>query len=49
MEFDIVSVAAMLWDSGWRSIDRDQIKSEYNLTDEQTDAVCETLASFEDE
>lgn len=39
--------AAALYDGGWRSTDRDQMMSEYNLTQEEADGICEVLAELE--
>ena len=39
--------AAALYDGGWRSTDRDQMMSEYNLTREEADRICEVLAELE--
>lgn len=44
---DYDQVAASLYDGGWRAADRDDIKNEYDLTDEQTDKICEKLAEYE--
>lgn len=47
MEFDVTSIAAALYDGGWRAGDYDQFVSEYHLTPEQAEAICETLASYD--
>lgn len=39
--------AAALYDGGWRSTDRDQLMSEYGLTPEEADGICEVLAELE--
>ena len=39
--------AAALYDGGWRSTDRDQLMSEYGLTPEEADRICEVLAVLE--
>ena len=39
--------AAALYDDGWRSTDRDQLMSEYGLTPEEADGICEVLAELE--
>lgn len=44
---EIESCAAALYDGGWRSKDRDEIKEEYNMDDEWTDAICEKLKEYE--
>ena len=43
---DIESAAANLYDGGWTAEDRDQLISEYELTEEDADAICEMLKSF---
>lgn len=42
-EEKVENCAAALYDGGWRSKDRDEIKEEYNMDDEWTDAICEKL------
>ena len=44
---DIESSAAALYDGGWRASDRDDLMTEYDLTMEEADAVCEKLAEYE--
>lgn len=44
---EIESCAAALYDGGWRSKDRDEIKEEYNMDDEWADAICEKLKEYE--
>lgn len=43
---DVESCAAALYDGGWRAEDRDQMISEYELTEDEADAICERLAEF---
>lgn len=43
---DISSSAAALYDGGWRAEDRDQLISEYDLTEDEADQLCEALAEF---
>lgn len=45
---DIRSSAAALYDGGWRAEDRNELVSEYNLTAEEADEICEMLALFEE-
>lgn len=40
------SVAAALFDGGWRKEDGEQLMHEYGLTDEQTAVICELLADM---
>lgn len=49
MCYDLYDDAAALFDGGWRASDRNQMISEYDLSDEQADAICEWLAAFEDD
>ena len=44
---DIQSSAAALFDGGWRSSDRDQLIEEYELTPDETDAICAELDRME--
>lgn len=46
MEFDVTSIAAVLYDGGWRADDYDQLVSEYHLTRKQAEAICNKLAAF---
>ena len=45
---DITSTAAALYDGAWRAEDRDELIAEYDLTEEEADAICEFLREFED-
>lgn len=44
---EVEASAAALYDDGWRSKDRDELKKEYNMDDEWTDAICEKLKEYE--
>lgn len=44
---DYRSSAAALYDGGWRAEDRDELISEYGLTEEEVSKICEILAEFE--
>ena len=41
--------AAALYDGGWRAEDRDQLISEYNLTADEADEICEGLKEIDEE
>lgn len=41
--------AVALYDGGWRSSDRDQLISEYDLTPDQADEIAAALAEIESE
>lgn len=41
--------AGSLYDGGWRAEDRDQLMSEYDLTSDEADALCEALKDMEEE
>lgn len=41
------SIAAALFEGGWRKEDKEQLMQEYGLTDEQADVICELLAEME--
>lgn len=45
---DISSSAAALYDGGWRKTDADQLRTEYNLTLEETQDLCAALADLEE-
>lgn len=43
----VSDAAASLYDGGWRPWDRGELKIEYNLTDDETDAIAYQLAEYE--
>lgn len=45
---DVSSSAAALYDGGWRSADADQLRTEYDLTEEETQELCTALADLEE-
>lgn len=44
---EISSSAAALYDGGWRSTDADQLRTEYDLTEEEVQELCTALADLE--
>lgn len=44
---ELESGAAALYAGGWSAEDRDAIQREYDLTDDETDAIVEKLAEYE--
>ena len=48
-EADFDSMASALYDGGWRAEDRDDIKSEYELTDDEADKICDRLNAYDEE
>lgn len=44
---DIESSAAALYDGGWRSNDREELIAEYQLSEDEADAICEKLKEYE--
>lgn len=44
---DLETGAASLYDGGWRAADRDAFQKEYDLTDDDTDAIVEKLKEYE--
>lgn len=44
---EVQDSAAALYNGGWRSKDRKQLKEEYNMDNEWTDAICELLKEYE--
>lgn len=49
MNAELMSVAASLYDGGWRSGDRAELMAEYNLSAEDADLICRVLGRFEQE
>ena len=45
---DVSRSAAALYDGGWRSADADQLRTEYDLTEEETQELCAALADLEE-
>lgn len=44
---EIENCTAALYEEGWRSNDRDEMKEEYNLNNEWADAICKKLKEYE--
>ena len=44
---DVQASAAALYDGGWRSTDREELKAEYQLTDEEATQITEQLKEYE--
>lgn len=44
---DYFETASNLYDGGWRASDRDELKQEHGLTDEEANAICDELSKFE--
>jgi hypothetical protein len=44
---EIYETASNLFDGGWKSCDLEEIKEEYELTDDEAVAICEELADIE--
>lgn len=44
---DYGSIAAALYDGGWRAEDRDQLKVEYDLDEEDVERIVDLLAEYE--
>ena len=44
---DYGSMAAALYDGGWRADDKDQLKVEYDLTDDDVERIVDLLATYE--
>jgi hypothetical protein len=47
MRKDYGSMAAALYDGGWRADDKDQLKAEYDLTDDDVEQIVNLLATYE--
>lgn len=44
---EVLNAAAALYAGGWRSEDREQLQWEYNLTNEETEALCMIFLEWE--
>ena len=47
MRKDYGSMAAALYDGGWRADDKDQLKVEYDLTDDDVERIVDLLAEYD--
>ena len=47
MKKDYESMAAALYDGGWRADDKDQLKVEYDLTDDDVERIVDLLAEYD--
>lgn len=45
---DYRASAAALYGGGWRADDKDELMSEYNLTEEEVTELCKILAEYGD-
>ena len=45
---NLYEVALSLYDGDWRAEDREQLISEYDLTEDEADEICEDLAYIAD-
>lgn len=41
--------AAVLFDGGWRSSDKEQFMTEYDLTEVEAEGICNELREYEEE
>lgn len=48
MRRDDWTSAAVLYDGGWRAEDRDELVAEYDLSEEEADAICEDLRRMDE-
>ena len=44
---DYGSMAAALYDGGWRAEDKEQLQAEYDLSDEDLERIVDLLATYE--
>jgi hypothetical protein len=44
---DISMSAAALYDGGWRSTDKEQMMDEYDLEEQEAEAICNELEKME--
>ncbi len=47
MKKDYESMAAALYDGGWRAEDKEQLQAEYGLTDDDVERIVDLLAEYE--
>lgn len=45
-EYETYTIAASLYEGGWRAEDRDWIIEEYGFTEENADLICKKLRDF---
>ena len=49
-DVELLDTAIALYDGGWRAVDRDQIKAEYDFKyDADVDKICEILHRLDSE
>lgn len=41
------TIASFLYDGGWKSTDKEELKKEYQLSDEEADDICRGLKEYE--
>ena len=46
---DIERMAAALYDGGWRDTDFEELAEEFDLTDEEAEAICDELLRIEED
>lgn len=44
---DIQSMAAALYDGGWRADEKEDLAAEYDLSEAEAAAICEYLAKYD--
>ena len=47
LDYEITDKASALYAGGWRSEDRTWMMDEYNLTEDEANAICEWFEEFE--
>ena len=47
-KYELKKIAFSLFDGGWRAEDREELISEYDLTEEEADEICEILSELKD-
>ncbi|WP_455973610.1 hypothetical protein [Acidaminococcus intestini] len=45
---ELQQAASNLYDGGWRSTDREELIKEYQLTEDEADAIVELLEQYEE-
>lgn len=48
MTIDYQSMAGDLYGGGWRAEDKEWLKTEYELTDDEVDYLCDALEKYEE-
>lgn len=45
---EVTSIAASLYEGGWRAEDKEALMQEYEMSEENAEIICEQLREYED-